>query len=72
MIPVTKWFRQKKDKHGNNVFEFNHLEDGHAIADKPVPKFESQNGWKGSTWTKEHRHMTEDHVIIPIYTGDFC
>lgn len=64
MIPVTLWFRQLKDSKGNPVFKFNHLEDGHAQHDKPIPKFESQNGWKGSIWDKEFAQMTTDRVVL--------
>jgi hypothetical protein len=54
--PCTKWYRHDRA----NGWEFNHLEDGHAVSDKPTPKFASQAGWARATWIKYHCWLTAD------------
>lgn len=48
--PVTLWFRR-----GDNGFEYNHLEEGHALSDRPAPKAPTQVGaWSKGVWVREH------------------
>ena len=49
-------------------FVHNHIEDGWAETDKPVPKFNSQKGWTKMEWRKEHAHLVDGKVegIMPL------
>lgn len=48
--PVTLWFRR-----GDNGFDYNHLEDGHTLSDRPAPKVPTQSGaWSKGVWVGEH------------------
>jgi hypothetical protein len=52
--PVTLWFRE-----GDKGFEFNHLEDGHAVSDTPTPKVPSQkSAWAKGVWVRERAWLT--------------
>jgi len=59
--PITIWdtFNKEKDE-----FVFNHIADGWADDDKPVPKFDSQNGWLKQEWRKSYAHLVEGKVTI--------
>jgi hypothetical protein len=50
LTEATLWFR----KNEKGVFEYNHIEDGHSLADKPLPKTANQSGWARGTWIREH------------------
>ena len=62
--PVTLWHRRDKDKDGNYVWNFNHLEDGHCLNDEPTPKFPSQKtAWAGCKWRAEHAQLVDNKVV---------
>ena len=60
----TLWYRLGKDDDGNDVFEFNHLEDGHCPNPKPTPKHPDHKSWARSTWKKEHAVLTTDNKVV--------
>lgn len=64
MTPCTLWFRLNRDKEGNDVFEFNHLEDGHCESDKPTPKHPDHHAWARSKWRKEHAALNQNNKVI--------
>lgn len=48
-------------------YEYNHIDiSGWVIGDKPIPMFETQNGWTNRKWSKEFYFMDENGVV-----GDF-
>jgi hypothetical protein len=47
---ITLWFR----KNERGIFDFNHVEDEHCLADTPTPKVPEQVAWKKGKWIKEH------------------
>ena len=48
-------------------YEYNHIDiSGWVIGDKPIPMFETQNGWTNRKWLKEFYFMDENGVV-----GDF-
>jgi len=59
--PITVWDTFDKEK---DEFVFNHIEDGWANEDKPVPKFTNQNGWLKQEWRKEYAHLVDGTVVI--------
>jgi hypothetical protein len=58
--PITVWDTFDKEK---DEFVFNHIEDGWNDGEKPVPKFNSQNGWLKQEWRKSYAHLVECKVI---------
>lgn len=51
-LPATLWYRHIKDKEGNLVWEFNHLEDGHCPNTIPTQKHPNHKStWQGK-WAK--------------------
>jgi hypothetical protein len=69
MIAVTIWYRLNRDKAGNEVFEHNHIENGHCEGDKPTPKHPSHSAWARSKWRKEHAVLTSAGTIERDYDG---
>ena len=55
MTPCTLWYLHDPF----NDWQFNHLEDGHALTRTPTPKFPSQSGWRNGTWEKYHRALDD-------------
>lgn len=49
--PLTFWYCFNETA---NRFDFNHVEDGHVITNKPIPKYELQKGWLKKTWRRYH------------------
>lgn len=60
----TLWYRLMRDKEGNDVYEFNHLEDGHCESAKPTPKHPDHQAWARATWRKEHAVLTADNKVV--------
>lgn len=48
---ATLWFR----KNEKGVYEYNHLEDGHATGDTPMKKHPAQSGWARASWIQGAR-----------------
>ncbi len=65
VTPCTQWFRHDR----MNGWEFNHLEDGHAMGDKPAPRFQSQAGWLRVTWQRYHCWLTADVPSMVTFVG---
>ncbi|MFQ3543534.1 hypothetical protein Q7A53_05560 [Halobacillus rhizosphaerae] len=45
----------------------NHIEDGWAKSDKPLPKkkeFYNQQGWQKLEWTKQHGYLINGKVKV--------
>ena len=61
--PITVWDTFDKEK---EEFVFNHIADGWANEDKPVPKFASQNGWLKQEWRKEYAHLVDGKVELIV------
>jgi hypothetical protein len=67
MKPVTLWYREaekKIDGQKVKVFEYNHLEDGHNITDKPTPKHPDHSSWAKSKWQSKIAHLNINNVVI--------
>jgi hypothetical protein len=64
--PITLWYKWIKDKKGNYLWDFNHLEDGHCLNDTPTPKFPNQKAaWSGCKWQAEHAQLVGGVVHKP-------
>jgi hypothetical protein len=60
MKPITLW--RCKNREGR--FEHHHLEEGHASAERPTPKFPSQESWINKQWQRIHAWMNEKNEIV--------
>lgn len=59
-MEVTIWEKQYKD----GDWYFNHLEIGYdPTATAPVPKFDTQKGWKTYTWRSKKAQLVDGVVI---------
>jgi hypothetical protein len=55
--PITVWERQ--------VWEHNHISDGHITNDSPVPKTNEQKKmWRGVVWRKSFRYLDSENKIV--------
>jgi hypothetical protein len=59
VTPCTIWYRHDPIK----GWRQNHLEDGHATTDKPMPKFPSQQGWKNGRWERYYGWLSNGKVV---------
>jgi len=60
MNKITIWYRMNE----KNIYEFNHIEDGHASTELPFIKVpEMQKGWAKGKWSKEFAEL--DNNIPP-------
>lgn len=54
---VTLWYKRILDSDTLDYkYEFNHIQNGHADNDVPIPfklEFKAQNDWKSYVWMKE-------------------
>lgn len=66
MKTCTLWYRLVRDKQGRDNYEFNHLEDGHAVSDIPDIKVDcsEQRAWSRSAWKKEFALLTNDGRVV--------
>lgn len=55
--PITIWRR-----FNGKSYEHNHIENGHSLTDKPIPKFESQKSWLSYQWQKQFAHLVNGKV----------
>lgn len=62
MNKITVWKRLNK---GSDKFEHNHIEDGFASTDTPIPKniFQS-NAWKDAIWKKCYAELIDGSVCV--------
>lgn len=60
MKKITIWekFNEKKQ-----IWEHNHIEDGHIIANKPTGTKEQNIAWMKGTWRYFHKHLDSNHVV---------
>lgn len=61
MKPITIW-RCKDKKKG--IFRHNHMEGGHVVGDKPIPKFPNQKTWLNNEWESEFAWLNEKNIIV--------
>ncbi len=66
MQPCTLWFKRDVRE---DVWEYNHLEDGHAQTRVPSPKTPGQAGWKGGLWQRSHAWLTDDLPARVVHYG---
>jgi hypothetical protein len=58
--PITQWFRYNKD----GTQEFNHIEDGHSLNDKPTPLPNTkQSEWQKFNWTKKFVYLENNKIV---------
>ena len=63
---ATLWFCKSE----KGTYEFNHIDDGHAETEKPVPKHPSQRGWTRGSWIKEHVWLDTSLPVRVIHDPD--
>jgi len=54
---ITVWKIYNKDK---DIYQHNHVEDGHSTSEYPLPKqlsFQSQKSWKSMKWQREFGYL---------------
>ena len=56
-VPVTLWYKFA------GKWKYNHLQLGHVTEFKPVPQFDSQQGWLKEPWLKFHVWMEGIKVL---------
>lgn len=61
---ITCWY---SFDHKKNVFEFNHIEDGHSERDVPLAQHPHQvKSWKGQQWQKKHAYLEADAATVQL------
>ena len=61
--PITTWHLWNPKF---SIWEMNHIENGHAQGDYPLPKsleFTLQKGWRSGKWQKKHCFLQDGKVI---------
>lgn len=65
MKPVTAWYRVRT-VNDRKIRHFNHLSDGHDLAEAPTAISSIQaNAWKSEIWEKEFRHLDDARRLVP-------
>jgi hypothetical protein len=65
--PITLWYRKSE----KNVYEYNHLEEGHCKegVERPAPKTEAhKSAWSKGQWAHEHAFF--DSSVPPKVLND--
>ena len=69
-MEVTLWEKWVPEKQGiPGHWEHNHLEYGHSLPDKPIPKYPNQSYWVDSTWKKIYAHI-DGYKVVSVSEGD--
>lgn len=58
MFEITIW-----ETYTNGEWRHNHIENDFAVGDKPVPRFDSQNGWRNMAWRKSFGYLVGGKVV---------
>lgn len=65
---ATLWYRLIKTKEGDEVWDFNHLEDGHCPGMLPTPKHDiHKKVWVGGSWAKAYVQLRGDSNTVEHY-----
>ena len=81
MKPITIWQQFNEER---QMFEHNHIDDGHLLSNAPIPiSQEQKKSWGGVSWKKEFGYLKDGHVVkvdplkitlteYGYYCGDGC
>ena len=61
--PVTVW---KKFNDTTLQWEHNHITDGWALFDAPIPMFDTQKSWLNSLWRREYQYLVDGKIVWDI------
>lgn len=63
MKACTIWEKFGKLADGTEVWQPNHLSDGHEVGAHPAPKvLPAHAGWKTGKWRATHAYLTDEQV----------